>query len=1521
MSWLPRRRKDTAKRNQRARRLAPAERLETRSMLAVVINEFHYDPDNGAEQVEFIELHNTDATSVNLSGWRIDEAVDYTFPTGASIAAGGYVVLTQNSAHFAAKFGFAPFGQWEVGDKLSNEGETIELRDAANTLVDTVTYQLGFPWPTTGDYGTSIELINPGLDNDLAGSWRSSGNVPQQGSDITLVQPGSTWSYRKGVTSNPPANWRLNSFNTATDPVPWASGATSIGYGDGDDVTVLGDMSGNYSTIYLRKQFTIAGAVPSTLNLRLYVDDGAIVTINGFEVGRYNTSGGAKNYNDTSGQFGIEAAWQDIVLTNAASYLLSGTNTIAVHVLNTALSNSDLSFNLELTVPATVSPNPTPGAQNSVFAANAAPHLRQLTQSVQQPTSGEAVVITIKATDPQGVQSVVLGYQTVDAGNYIRLTDAAYQTSWTTLAMRDDGLGGDAVAGDGVYSVIMPGSVQIDRRLVRYRITATDTLGASVTGPYADDPQPNFAYFVYDGVPNYVGSLRPGVSPNVTYSGDVLDNMATYHLIANATDVQNSQYNGSFNEVLFNGTLVYDGVVYDHIEFRNRGVASTYAVGKNKWKIEFLRGHFFAGRDDYGNLRAELQDEINILPGTNPWWRNDVSTDGTVLFEPVAFKLYELAGTPAPQTNYFQFRVIDSASENGANQYGGDYWGLYISIEQPDGSFLNERGLDDGNIYNMHGSVFGSTTQRHQGSESVTDRSDLSAFLNGIDGGFESLAWWEANLNWDSYFAWNIINHLVNNADIRPNENVNYYRNEVTGQWYVIPWDLDLTFEDAPHFGQPVTTRENIRSLLSQHPMARLAYENRLREITDLLLNNGDAAWVVQQFADVLTLGGTDQTIVDANQAQWDYNPAKNKPGIWYKNFNPALLPSEDFAGLVTYMQDYMSPGGYGYNLLTSQGSDAAIPTTPMITYVGAPGFGVDDLVFQSSAFSDPQGAGSFSKMEWRVAEVYNPSVAGYTGGWANKYELEDAWESGELTTFANQINIPSSAVEAGKTYRARVRMQDAEGHWSHWSDAVEFIATPDIGLPTLTISELHYNPAATPGVADSQDLEFIEVLNTGAQAVDLSGIQITQFANTPYTFPNGLMLGAGQRIVVPRNPAVFQQVYGASIPIAGGGYGTANLSNGGESIALATAAGDVIVSFAYDDEGLWPTTPDGGGPSLELVNLNGNLNDPTSWAASRFNGGSPGAPNQFLPGDYNLNGIVEQTDYDAWRGAYGSTVFAFTSADGNGDGVINSADYTVWRDNLGATLAPLNNLVLHIDPSTGNGWLKNDTANMLSLIAYSIESSQAALLPNNGNWNSLDDQGYANWEEASPTSSALSELTSSGALALTPGQVVSLGHILNTVSPLTGLTIEYVLTPSFTVRNGLVVLAGLAGQLNLVSPSTFELATDSTEATSLATDTLAEESEVATFAILPFDSSTLYGDTKAFSAGKVTSTLDSPARPASAASLELLLLQSLGNNALGDHEVEELSYSVIDQALESLAAEEDTESASWLNYSWQFWD
>jgi hypothetical protein len=58
------------------------------------------------------------------------------------------------------------------------------------------------------------------------------------------------------------------------------------------------------------------------------------------------------------------------------------------------------------------------------------------------------------------------------------------------------------------------------------------------------------------------------------------------------------------------------------------------------------------------------------------------------------------------------------------------------------------------------------------------------------------------------------------------------------------------------------------------------------------------------------------------------------------------------------------------------------------------------------------------------------------------------------------------------------------------------------------------------------------------------------------------------------------------------------------------------------------------------------------------------------LAGDYDLDGDVDQVDYNQWRATFGTTVgVPGHDADGNANGVVDAADYVVWRDNLGTSL------------------------------------------------------------------------------------------------------------------------------------------------------------------------------------------------------------------------------------------------------------
>ncbi len=283
---------------------------------------------------------------------------------------------------------------------------------------------------------------------------------------------------------------------------------------------------------------------------------------------------------------------------------------------------------------------PTPGVANSTYSLATPPQLREVNHEPQQPHANQDVTITIKATDPDKVGAVTLDYQLVDSGQYIRLTDAAY-ANWTNVPMYDDGTHGDQTKDDDIYTAVLPASLQVHRRLVRYRIHAADALGNNVVVPYADDPQPNFAYFVYDGVPGWTAAEQPGQTDPVTFGADVMNQLPVYHLIANSDDVTRSQYVSAAEEQLFYGTMVYDGIVYDHITYGVRGEFSTYVSGKNKWKFHFTRGHDFQARDNYGNPYESQWQVMNFSPASTPWVEMNRGMAG--IDEAIAYRLYELS--------------------------------------------------------------------------------------------------------------------------------------------------------------------------------------------------------------------------------------------------------------------------------------------------------------------------------------------------------------------------------------------------------------------------------------------------------------------------------------------------------------------------------------------------------------------------------------------------------------------------------------------------------------------------------------------------------------------------------------------------------------------------------------------------------------------------------------------------------------------------------------------------------------
>ncbi|MGB1259799.1 MAG: lamin tail domain-containing protein [Akkermansiaceae bacterium] len=1191
----------------------------------VVINEVHYDPADKTKKAEFIELYNKGTTPVDLTGWEFTKGVEFTFPS-TQLAAGEFVVVAQDPATLQAEYGASSLGPWT--GKLSNKGEKITLRDAAGNVIDTVDYGVGFPWPTAAQgEGASMDLLDTLLDNDLAGSWRSyisGGGDPA----VTFLAAGSaSWRYREGGSY--PANdgggksWIENGYNESVDG-NWTTGQTPVGYGDGDDATVLTNMRNNYQSIFLRHEFTIGAGepIPNRLLLRAYFDDGCVVYINGQEVERFSLQDGAIPFPPGNFAHDHERAWEEAILTGTQNYLQHGTNTIAVQVINGTINSSDLSIDIELKTPpatASVIGTPTPGAVNTAYSSTAPPQVRQVNHFPEQPTSADDVIITAKVTDPDGVAAVTLEYQLVDPGSYIRLSDAAYQNGWISVDMLDDGTSADAVANDSVFSVHLPDSLQQHRRMVRYRIRATDGAGSHVQVPYFDDPQPNFAYYCYDGVPAWQGANQPGSSSVETFGSGLLSELPVYHLIANNSDVSNSQWNGSYRNTRFEGTLIYDGEIYDHIRFNIRGQFSTYVTGKNKWRLRFNRGHYFQARDNFGNKYKSRWKDMKVNGGTAPWANPNRGMAG--IDECVSYRLMGLAGVPASRTSYFHFRVVDGANEaNPSDQYDGDLWGLYFSVEVPDGRFLDDRDLPDGNVYKLESPLL----QDNQGADEPLGPADGNA-IRGEMSTSKSQQWWRDHVDHLSYARYKAVAEVIAHYDQRDGQQGYYFHNPDTDKWVFMPWDLDTVYTPTHKY----YTWDRFRHCLdSGYAQNHIEGKNEQREVLDLLFNPKAVDTVLDEFASIVNPSGQSLTWADIDQFAWNYHPRSNHQGFYNRlnaSANPGganysrTLVSADFEGQLDYVRKFMSSGGHGYEKLATEAADSNIPDQPTLTYSGTAGYPVSDLRFQSTAFTDPNGNGSFAAMEWRVAEVSDPTSANYDPGQAPPYEIDAAWESGELTSFTNEVTIPPSVVSTGSTYRARVRHKDSSGRWSHWSAPVEFsITSPDITSYKngLVISEIMYNPDG------SDDREFIEIKNVGAVTLDLTPISFTQGIEFAFAGSDITSIAPGAYVLVVKNKTAFEAYYGTALPVAGEyQFSVSNsLSNGGERIVLSYGADDAILDFEYSDDPPWPLEADGDGASLVLIHPEG-LPDhmlAENWRASLQTDGNPGASDSvpFTGGD-----------------------------------------------------------------------------------------------------------------------------------------------------------------------------------------------------------------------------------------------------------------------------------------------------------------
>jgi hypothetical protein len=519
----------------------------------VVINEIMYHPISADDNEQYVELHNRSAAAVDLSGWTFSDGIDFEFPEGASIPGNGYVVVARDLARFQANYPTVntnlTYGNF--GGSLSRSSERLALskRDfvvETNTLngrvtntiqivVSEVIYHDGGRWPELADGGgSSLELVDARSDTMLAGNWAAS-DESQKAPWTTVEVTARLDNGNSAYAANRFFITMLGAGECMVDDIEFIpAGSTNILVnGNFDNPNTSWSFYGNHrgSAIISAGAFS----APNVLFVRAPGDgDTANNVIRGTLV-RTLTSGTAT----IRAKVRWVSGWPEVLMRIRGNWI---------------------ELPARMTVPKNLG---TPGAANSRRRSNAGPAIYDVTHTPALPRATDTVLVTARVSDPDGVAPRVL----------YRIDPSA---TLTTVFMRDDGLNGDALGGDGLFSAIIPRQSAGTR--VAFRILATDDASPSQNSVFPPNaPEGECLIRFDDTIP--------------------FGNFAHYHMWSTAATESVRSASPDLDNTYRDATLVYGNfrVIYN-VGFRDKG--SPYHNGGGDFALTVPKNEPLLGIDD-----------------------------------------------------------------------------------------------------------------------------------------------------------------------------------------------------------------------------------------------------------------------------------------------------------------------------------------------------------------------------------------------------------------------------------------------------------------------------------------------------------------------------------------------------------------------------------------------------------------------------------------------------------------------------------------------------------------------------------------------------------------------------------------------------------------------------------------------------------------------------------------------------------------------------------------------------------
>ncbi|MFO0757308.1 MAG: lamin tail domain-containing protein [Byssovorax sp.] len=444
----------------------------------VAINEVMYHappvvaPDGSIQKstLEWIELLNYGNTPVDVGGYQLVDAIEYALPAGTMIPPSGFLVVAKDAAAMMATYpslsGAGPdklLGNFK--GTLADGGENLVLLDACGNPVDQVHYQDGGRFPALADGGgSSLERRDPRSPGDAGESWGASDEASASAWQLItyqgVAQPSSVGpdgQYQEFVIGLLDAGTVLLDDisvieNPNTSPVELIQNGT-FESGTAAAWRLLGN--------HRHAEVVTDPTQPQNHVLRLSATGPTEHMHNHLET---TLKAGKTIKNGTTYKISLRAKWE------------GGENK-----LNTRLYFNRLAMTTALPLPPF---HGTPGGHNSRAADNQGPTYQALSHAPVNPKPGEPVVVSVRATDPDGVTSMTLWYS-VNGG--------------APQSMPMSKQGGD------LYTALLPGGAASS--IVQFWAEGQDGLGEISTFP-AQGPASR-ALFRVDGGPSIPAGLHP----------------------------------------------------------------------------------------------------------------------------------------------------------------------------------------------------------------------------------------------------------------------------------------------------------------------------------------------------------------------------------------------------------------------------------------------------------------------------------------------------------------------------------------------------------------------------------------------------------------------------------------------------------------------------------------------------------------------------------------------------------------------------------------------------------------------------------------------------------------------------------------------------------------------------------------------------------------------------------------------------------------------------------------------------